>query len=606
MCMCPLVGRKHSLPTAYPAARTVWICLLLMPFGTAWTESLAERSLRKLAATPMAAPDTVDFAVCTDPQPGGLLGTPRAFLDMISDWNAWRPDFIVCAGDMIMGGPPDQLHSMWDEFLGHVQRIETPFFPVPGNHDVGDDPEVLQIYRDRVGPFNYVIRRGPVACVVLNTEERGEHNGFSAEQQQWLADTLATVPARHIFLFLHVPIFAYNWARDWQPVADIIRPYPVRAVFAGHEHYYRLWDTRDGVAYVVAGIAGGSTRGTSEEEGGFFCWLAVRVRGDAWTWALVRPGSILAADVVTQATVDRAASLQNMLELAEVRGPWGEPVEAPSRVSLRNPFDTPLSVTLTWTCPPGWQVSEQTLVFHPAPGETAEHTVTVSSQGPLFFPAPVLTGRIADPVSGHPVSLTRALPYVPELAAPRAVEPVTVDGLLDEWERAPAARMMYGVAYDPADETDLTARVRVMWDEGHFDLAVETQDNEFHQPFFGDVVWMADSVEFWVDQSNWSLSLSTKGPQVFLDQRPDRHLDAVVEGIPLAVRRDGNRITYEAAFPADQLPQIRLTAGESALFSILVNDLDPSGPLEKRHYVELTPGAGEHFDCPKVRLLFQP
>ena len=554
----------------------------------------------------MAVPDAVDFAVCADPQPGELLGTPQAFLDMIGDWNAWRPDFIVCAGDMIMGGPPDQLELMWDEFLGHVAQIEVPFFPVPGNHDVGDDPEVLRIYQDRVGPFNYVIRRGPVACVVLNTEERGDHNGLSPEQRQWLADTLAATPARHIFLFLHVPIFAYNWARDWQPVADIIRSYPVRAVFAGHEHYYRLWDTRDGVAYIVAGSAGGSTRGTPEADGGFFCWLAVRVRGDAWTWAVVRPGSILPADVVTQATVDRAASLKNILQLAEVRGPWENPVNASCRVSLRNPFETPLAATLTWTCPPDWQVSENTLTFHVAPGENAEHTISVSSSGPRFFPAPVLTGRITDPVSGRPLSLARELPYVPELIVPRAAGPVTIDGALEEWERAPAARMVYGVAYDPADEADLSAQVRVMWDEQHFYLAVETRDNEFHQPFFGDVVWMADSVEFWVDQSNWSLSLSTKGPQVFLDERPDKHLDAVVEGIPLAVRREGNQIIYEAAFPADQLPQVKLAAGKSALFSILVNDLDPSGPMEKRHYAELTPGAGEHFACPKVRLLFQP
>jgi len=594
-------------PWPHPSARAAACGLLLLALnGVAWSENLAERSMKKLDAAPMPTPDAVDFAVCADPQPGGLLGTPEAFLKMIDDWNAWRPDFVMCAGDMIMGGPPEQLGPMWDEFLGHVDKIEAPFFPVPGNHDVGDDPEVLQVYRERVGPFNYVVRRGPVACVVLNTEERGEHDGLTEEQRQWLADTLAATPARHIFLFLHVPLFAYNWARDWQPVADIIRPYPVRAVFAGHEHYYRLWDTRDGVAYIVAGSAGGSTRGTPEEEGGFFCWLAIRVRGETWNWALVRPGSILPADVVTQAAVDRAASLRNILRLEEVRGNWGEPVEGPCRVILSNPFDTPLSATLTWNCPAGWKVPDSTLAFHVAPGETAEHTVTVSGAGPLFFPAPILTGKITDPVTGRPLTLSQELPYTPELAAPRATTPVTVDGSLDEWDHAPAARLMYGVAYDPANETDLSAWVRVMWDDRHFYLAVETRDNAFHQPYFGDVVWMADSVEFWVDHSNWSLSLSTKGPQVFLDERPDKHLDAVVEGIPLAIRRDGDRITYEAAFPADQLPQVKLAPGESALFSILVNDLDPDGPVKQRHYAELTPGAGEHFTCPKVRVQFQP
>jgi len=158
------------------------------------------------------------------------------------------------------------------------------------------------------------------------------------------------------------------------------------------------------------------------------------------------------------------------------------------------------------------------------------------------------------------------------------------------------------VAYDPLDTTDLKAQTRLMWDKDHLYVAVEAEDNEYYQPYNGDVVWMADSVELWVDHSNWSFSLTSEGPQVFLDERPDKHLDAVVKEVSLAVKQDGRRMIYEAAYPASELPQIRLTPENRIHFSILVNDMDSRGPLAKRHWAELTPGAGAHFKCPMVEV----
>ena len=568
-------------------------------------DSLYDQSLRQLHATPSVCEASVDFIICADPQPAHFLGTPQVFLDMIGEWNILRPDFVVCAGDMIMGGPAAEVGPMWDEFTGAIARLNVPFFPVAGNHDVMDEAEVYRIYEARIAPLQYTFTFGAVQCIVLNTEEPGDPDGFSPEQRAWLQSTFQASTAKHIFIFLHVPFFMSNWDRDWQPTADILRGYPVRGVFAGHLHYYRDYGQIDGIRYVVAGSAGGGI-GTPEEDGGFFCYLSVKVRGDDVSWSVIRPGGVLAADVVTEEKVQHMKALRGMLSGDTVTLPWDSAMDQKISVSLANPFDAPIHTRLEWTVPNGWEVDPSQLIFDVAPGKSQVMTTYMRTQGPARFPAPTLSGAVDTPEHEMPLSLSWPLALTPALSIPRAPGPVTLDGDLSEWEKAPSMALNYGVHFDPEDTNDLMASTRVMWDEDHLYVAVEVEDNEFYQPYYGDVVWMADSVELWIDHSNWSFSLTEKGPQVFLHDRPDKHFDAVTDAVFLAVHRDGTRVVYEAAYPADELPQVTFEAGATIGFSLLVNDLDENGPLEKRHWAEVTPGAGAHFVCPMVALTLLP
>ena len=177
-------------------------------------ETLTAQSLARLEAKPSLCDEVLDFVVCADPQPGGMLGTPQVFLDMIEEWNILEPDLVMCVGDMIMGGPADVIDMMWDEFLGNLGRLQIPFFPTAGNHDVNPEPAVMRTYEERVSPFYYSVVRGNSEFVVLNTEEPGNPDGFSEAQRNWLQETLAASTAQHIFIFLHVPLFRGYWDRD--------------------------------------------------------------------------------------------------------------------------------------------------------------------------------------------------------------------------------------------------------------------------------------------------------------------------------------------------------------------------------------------------------
>ncbi len=581
--------------------RMVVLALLFWALHGGLQANLVEEGLNHLDSAPSPCAESADFVVCADPQPGAFLGTPQVFLDMIAEWNVLRPDLVMCAGDMIMGGPAGEVGVMWDEFLGNIGKLEVPFFPVPGNHDVNDEAEVIRIYEERVGPLYYTVSRGNALFVVLNTEEPGDPDGFSQEQRDWLRRTLEASSAEHIFIFLHVPFFAANWERDWQPTADIIKGHPVRAVFAGHEHYYRDYGVKDGVRYVIAGSAGGGFR-EPEEEGGFFCYLWVKVRSGHVSWSVVRPGSVMPADVVTEEGVVRLRALREMLSLETVAHPWDAVFDREVVGTLRNPFNHPVETVLRWTSPPGWRIDVKDLPVSIAPGESVALKTLMSHDGPLFFPAPALEGVVEDAETDTSVTLKSDLDLAPAVTVSKAGGKVVLDGDLSEWANAPELPMLYGVGYDPLDTEDLKASVRVMWDELFLYVAVESEDNEFHQPYYGDVIWMADSVELWIEQSNWSFSLTPKGPQVFAHDMPDKHMDSITTAVFLGVSRKGRQVVYEAAYPAAELPQVALAPGTAFGFSILVNDLDTSGPVTKRHWAELTPGAGAHFVCPKFRM----
>ncbi len=571
------------------------------PAGAA---TIADRALKQIKATPPISPDSFDFVVCGDSRSGEPVVLPKEFYTMISEWNVLKPALVVDVGDLILGGPVPELDAMWTEFEKAVAGCEVPFFPVAGNHDVNPDPAVIKIYEDRIGPLVYSFSYGNSLFVILNSEEARESDGLPAGQVEQLMGLLRKSSAKNVFLFYHTPFFQENWERDWSKTAAAIKGFPVRAVFAGHEHIYRDCGVRDGVHYVVTGGAG-AERSVPEEEGGFLHYLLVRVRGDKVTWSVIRPGAVFPEDVVTQVRVETARELQDRLRCETVDLPWGEKFDRTVAISFENPFQESVKSTFAWTVPVGWRVEPPQADYTAAGGATASlpFHVWADTVETTRFPAPIVSTKVQPPNVKGPVELRKPLAWVPTMVAPRAAEPVKIDGDLTEWSKAVPTPLTYTVGYDISDKDDLSANVRCMWDEAHLYVALEVTDNEFHQPFSGDIVWSADSVEFWIEKTIGSFSLTAQGPQVFIDETPTRHLEKVIDTIPLAVKRDGVHVTYEAAFPKQEMPQVVLKSGGGFLFSILVNDLDPAGPLKPRHYAELTPGAGAHFVCPMVKAI---
>ena len=194
-----------------------------------------------------------------------------------------------------------------------------------------------------------------------------------------------------------------------------------------------------------------------------------------------------------------------------------------------------------------------------------------------------------------------ALPAsVPLLAAP----PV-LDGDPSDWPAACTlpladASQYAGPSAAWGGPDDLSATVRLAACPEGLCVAVQTRDNQFHQPHDGPNVWQADSVQLALAP----VAGDRVGPaylEISLARTPAG--DRCFPGGPLANEKTwkqrpprlvtrpatGGGLTYEALIPWALVPGIRPEAGAPFAFSLLVNDNDGQG---RRGWLEAFSGIG--------------
>jgi len=591
------------------------LLLLVSASVSGWAESrLVERSLRSLDEAPHSAQDCFDFIVVADSNSLKPLEQSDVFRQCIREFNILRPNLVIQAGDLILGGAAEGLPPQWDLFEQVIAECEPPYFPAPGNHDI-TDPASEQIWLDRIGPTHYAFRYGNSLFVLLNSEEQGAVERISDEQTAWMRQQLDASDAANVFVFLHRPFFAHQgdpdeaeatWSKQWSNMAEAFRGHPVRAVFAGHQHLYRDCGARDGVRYAICGGASVYGMGGPEDEGSFNHYLLVRVRGTDVSWSVVKPYSVLPENAVTSARIDELYNVRNKwIRAGELFVPLGSAADENLTITVVNPHDTPMRSSLTWETKPGWSVSPTETGYEVAGNASVDLTFRVRAEKPenAQFPVPFFSTRYEQTQHGPAVDMKQDLKFVPTVRAARAAAPVEIDGVLDEWESAQMARLVYPAQFDGKDKNDLDCELGFMWDDQWLYLAVSTQDNEYCQPYAGDIVWSADNVEIFLDRWSWGLTLTQKGPEVFLYWGVDTAGQELNADVKLAVKRDGTRMTYEAAFPPSRLTPLKLAPGNSFRFNALMNDLDPSGPEKTRHCLQLVP-ENSAAGGPKPRMRF--
>jgi hypothetical protein len=290
-----------------------------LPLGAA-----TDRPLRSAVADLQPNDRAVDvtFVVGGDNRPTARgAPQPRVARQIFDEIGLLRPDLVLWSGDTIYGycDSAAELDGEYDAFLAIARRGATPLFNAPGNHELHSDEascpttagavcaaSCLQDgFTRRFGPLYGSFDHAGVHFIALDTEFPGQEGDIAGDQLAWLRrDLEQNKEARAIFVFAHTqfytsPLIDPAEGRDHQSVAsrallhELFRRYPVRAVFAGHEHLF--WhdppEQHDFLDYFVA-AGGGAPSYAPPDRGGFTHYLLVRVRGDRVSYDVIEPGRL--------------------------------------------------------------------------------------------------------------------------------------------------------------------------------------------------------------------------------------------------------------------------------------------------------------------------
>lgn len=407
------------------------------------------------------APGRFQFAVMTD-NTGGHR--PGVWLNGIRHVNLLRPEFVVSVGDLIEGytEKPDEIESMWKEFLAEMETIDMRFFFVPGNHDLSN-PVMHDIWRKKFGREWYSFDYHGVHFVCLSSEDPSETH-MGDEQLAWMAKDLAAhKDARWTFVFLHRPLWVVAEQAmasgnpdptNWKKAEAMLKGRP-HTVFAGHVHHYVQYD-RNGTNYYHLATTGGASqlRGIPYGEFDHVTWVTMEQEGPRVAHVML--GGVLAPDAVTEKGIAR---FRQFLDKAQVRivpvlGGAKDTLSAGKiRVQISNRFDTPVRLSAYIQNLPlrGLTLSPERIEYEAKPGEERELPVEYSFTAPVSVEqmnnaSLVATIRSEEKVpllveTSIPITIDRQLP------CPRVVRPVAVDGDLSEWtleHKSPKQPVMFG------------------------------------------------------------------------------------------------------------------------------------------------------------------
>lgn len=282
--------------------------------------------------------------------------------EAVEDINRLRPDAVIAIGDMVQGYTrnPAEWNRQAADHLARVQRLEVPFLPLIGNHDVisgtreAGDRTYERMYRERYGPRWYRADFDHLVALVLDSDEPcdGRTPGLGAEQVEWLTGELASLKGdpRALVVLVHRPLWRTGSARaEWDSqVHPALVDAKADAVIAGHLHSLQMEEPRDGIAYMVVGTCGGNVD-QLPLAGQLHHLTVLNACGGDVELAHLPAGATIAADFVLASDQERAYALKRDRTMAfegSLPETAAEGTVAQLECVISNPLDVPLVVQL--------------------------------------------------------------------------------------------------------------------------------------------------------------------------------------------------------------------------------------------------------------------
>ncbi|HAS45821.1 MAG TPA: hypothetical protein DCS93_35395 [Microscillaceae bacterium] len=295
------------------------------------------------------------FAILGDSQ----FNKTDVFNRIVNEVALLSPSFVVQVGDMILGKlkAKDTTMKQWARFKEQLKPLgNTPYYPVPGNHDVlSKKGKPLPYYESYWGKLHYSFDYKNAHFTILNTND-GKEAQIGPAQVAWLEQDLQKAQKQqHRFVFFHHPIYRL---KNFDQLHALFLKYKVKNVFYGHYHHYEYME-RDGIQYVMTNCTGKT--GTHYLESGTFPhFLLATVKDDQFSFAIIKAGGVLSPKMVRQEDNETFFLQRYGLKPKAIRFSQLKKVKEGYEVSfmMSNPTSQDLTFYLQWDNPDGrWEVA---------------------------------------------------------------------------------------------------------------------------------------------------------------------------------------------------------------------------------------------------------
>lgn len=198
---------------------------------------------------------TFDFAILGD-RTGGAV--PGVYEQVVKEIASRHPAMIINVGDTIQGMDDVNTADEWAAVKPVWKAFgDTPFYLVPGNHDIWS-PASERLWRSQTGhPPQYSFDFRGAHFTVLNNARTSD---LEEDQLQFLeSDLVANATKQPKFVFFHRPFWLLNvkFQNGDFALHRLAKKYGVSFVICGHGHFFDRSTLQD-VEYVMVGSSGGS------------------------------------------------------------------------------------------------------------------------------------------------------------------------------------------------------------------------------------------------------------------------------------------------------------------------------------------------------------
>jgi hypothetical protein len=245
--------------------------------------------------------DKYTFVVMGDVKGGG------GYVPLVKRVDILNPALVVLTGDMVSAGTP-QLYNLLEKQMGESAR-KIPYWPCLGNHEMGGQgfAPYAKFWGINTRHYSFDFKNARFICVDAPGRQPG------GAELGWIEKQLAEgqKAGKLLFIWQHVPCYTVGSKTKGEvpgrPTAftKLCTKYGVIADFAGHDHIYHR-TLRDGVSYIIQGLAGAGIYGGSRRR--------EAIEGDAYVVASGR------GMLVHNASGEKTVKLAYLLTLIEVDG----------------------------------------------------------------------------------------------------------------------------------------------------------------------------------------------------------------------------------------------------------------------------------------------